>query len=265
MSPIIKHANPTPGHKFGWNPSRPDHRDIVFTAPRAVKATLPPKVDLRSKCPPVLDQGELGSCTANAIANAHLFAQVSESYPSPFPPSRLFIYWNERNLEGTVLSDSGAAIRDGFKVINKLGACHETQWPYDISQFKKRPAARCFQDALKYLAISYFAVPQTESMLKACLASGFPFVFGFSVYESFESALVAKTGKANLPGPNESSLGGHAVLCVGYDNTTGRFLIQNSWGSGWGAGGYFTLPYAYLLNSGLASDFWTVRRVAAPK
>lgn len=97
--------------------------------------------------------------------------------------------------------------------------------------------------------------------MKGCLASGYPFVFGFSVYESFESQAVAQTGIVPMPSPNEQLLGGHAVLAVGYDDEQGRFIVRNSWGKDWGMEGYFTIKYDYLLNDNLADDFWTIRRV----
>ena len=114
---------------YGWVPDLPDARDYMYAAPLQVLTGLPPKVDLRPQCPPVLDQGALGSCTANAIANAHLFDQRKQKAKQPFLPSRLFIYYNERVMEGTVHSDAGAMIRDGIKSIAKQGTCAEKQWP----------------------------------------------------------------------------------------------------------------------------------------
>src|SRR2546430_400903 len=116
--------------RYGWVPDLPDHRDHMYSAPTHVLKALPPKVDLRPNCPPVLNQGQLGSCTANAIANAHRFDQIKLGRKDHFLPSRLFIYYNERAMEGTIDSDAGAMIRDGIKSIAKLGACPETLWPY---------------------------------------------------------------------------------------------------------------------------------------
>ncbi len=247
--------------RYGWVPDLPDHRDVLFAAAPAIVAKLPAKVDLRPACPPVIDQGELGSCTGNAIANAHLFDQMKQKSAKPFLPSRLFIYYNERVIEGTVGSDSGAQIRDGIKTIAKQGACPETMWPYDIKKFTRKPAANCFKVALDNQAISYQRVLQSAAQMKGCLAGGYPIVIGFTVYESFESATVAKTGNAPMPSPGEKVVGGHCVLVVGYDDATQRFLCMNSWSTKWGQKGYFTIPYAYLTDSDLAADFWTVRVV----
>jgi C1A family cysteine protease len=178
-----------------------------------------------------------------------------------FTPSRLFIYYNERVMEGTVDSDSGAQIRDGVKSVNQQGAPPETDWEYDITKFRDKPPQQAYDDATQHQAILYQRLTQSLGQLKGCLASGFPFVFGFVVYEGFESQEVASTGEAQLPQTGERQLGGHAVLAVGYDEDQQRFIIRNSWGPSWGMQGYFTLPYPYLLQDTLSSDFWTIRSV----
>ena len=178
-----------------------------------------------------------------------------------FVPSRLFIYYNERSIEGTVASDSGAQIRDGIKSVSAQGACHEALWPYDTSKFTKKPPKTCYTDGAKNKAVSYQRVVRDPAQMKGCLASGYPFVFGFTVYESFESQAMAKSGHATMPASGEKELGGHAVMAVGYDDASQWFVVRNSWGTTWGMGGYFTLPYSYLTQRGLSSDFWTIRLV----
>lgn len=245
--------------KYGWKPQLPDQRDHIFSAAPHIVSALPPSVDLRPLCPPVLDQGQLGSCTANAIASAHRFDQMLQKDKGIFAPARLFIYYNERAAEGTIRSDSGAAIRDGIKSIASLGVCDEALVPYNINTFTKKPVAAAYKAALKHRSVNYQAVPQTLDQIRACLVNR-PFVFGFTVYESFESAEVAKTGIVPMPAPHEKTLGGHAVLCVGYDDASQRFTVMNSWGTGWAQQGFFTIPYAYLAGK-LASDFWVVQTV----
>lgn len=247
---------------YGWIPDLPDHRDHLYAAPARVLGALPTSVDLRPQCPAVYDQGQLGSCTANAIGAAIQFDRMKQNI-SDFTPSRLFVYYNERVIEGTVESDSGAQIRDGIKSVADRGAGPESGWPYDITKFAQKPPASAYEDALKDRAVSYQRVVRTLSQMKGCLASGFPFVFGFAVYESFESQQVADTGHAPMPAHGDAQIGGHAVMAVGYEDANQWFVIRNSWGSGWGMQGYFTLPYAYLTEAGLSSDFWTIRLISA--
>jgi len=257
--------------KFGWVPDLPDARDHLYAAPLRALGALPAKVDLRKQLPKTIyDQGQLGSCTGNAIACAFQFDRMKQKCPNAqnLTPSRLFIYFNERTMEDSVNEDSGAQIRDGIKSVVKLGVCFEegaNSWPYDIKKFTKRPPAPCFKAALANQATQYSRLVSTLSQLKGCLASGYPFVFGFSVYEGFEGPAVAKTGELSMPGPKEKMLGGHAVLGVGYDDKRQRFLIRNSWGSGWGMKGYFTMPYQYLTDTNLSDDFWTIRMVEGPE
>jgi C1A family cysteine protease len=247
------------GH-YGWMPDVPDHRDLVYAAARIT--TLPPSVDLRPGCPPVYDQGQLGSCTANAIAAAIQFEQMRQKEPKPFAPSRLFIYYNERVMERSVGQDAGAQIRDGMKSVNHVGACPETDWPYVITKFAQKPSTRAFKDAPLGKALSYQRVVQTLDQMKGCLASGLPIVLGISVYESFESQQVAKSGIVPMPANSEKLLGGHAILAVGYNVAEQRFVMRNSWGTSWGMQGYFTIPYAYLTDSNLCDDLWMIQMVA---
>ncbi len=244
---------------YGWVPDLPDHRDLMYSAVRAVPAVLPPSADLRPLCPPVEDQGNLGSCTGNALVGALEFLEKKDGVHFE-DLSRLFIYYNERVIEHTVKSDSGAQIRDGIKTLAKQGVCSETKWPYRISKFATKPTAACYKQALKHVIASYDRILTLDEM-RACLAGGFPFAFGFTVYEGFESQQVAQNGVVQMPQPGERVVGGHAVLGVGYNDADRRFIVRNSWGTGWGIEGYFTIPYDYLADRNLSDDFWTIRRI----
>jgi len=246
---------------YGWSPDLPDRRDQIYAAPLAQLGPLPQNVDMRAQCPAVFDQGQLGSCTANAIGGALEFDQMRQHEPSPFVPSRLFIYYNERAMEGTIGEDSGAQIRDGIKSVSKQGAPHEKLWPYTISKFRIKPSATAYADAARHPAVLYQRVVRDLQQMRGCLASGYPFVFGFTVYESFESAEVAKTGRLDMPSPTERVVGGHAVMAVGYDTPSQRFIVRNSWGASWGMKGYFTIPFEYLTDGNLSDDFWTIKLV----
>jgi C1A family cysteine protease len=258
---------------YGWIPDLPDHRDFVFAASRSILARLPKKIDLTDQCPAVYDQGEIGSCTANAIGGAIEFDQMKQRLRDIFIPSRLFVYYNERAMENTVEEDAGAMIRDGVKSVAKEGVCPEKMWPYDPTPFPpnprlaKKPSALCYKEASKHTAVRYQRISRNLSQMKGCLAAGYPFVLGFTVYESFESDDVARTGLMPMPSRKEHVLGGHAVLAVGYDDKQSRFRVRNSWGTSWGLAGYFTMPYAYLLDGNLSDDFWKITLVSgsAPK
>jgi hypothetical protein len=219
-----------------------------------------------------------GNCTANAIGADVEFNQIKEKAVRIWRPSRLFIYYNERAMEGDVSQDAGAQIRDGIKSVAKQGVCPEGLWPYSDDttgpdpKFAQKPTQDCYDNAAKHLASSYEAVAQDIGDIKACLASGYPVVFGFTVYTAFESQQVASSGILAMPGSTEQVIGGHAVLCVGYDDSktvqnpdgttsTGMVLVRNSWGAGWGEAGYFWMPYDYITNANLASDLWTIRYV----
>ena len=244
---------------YGWIPDLPDQRDHLYARVHAVPRKLPEKVDLRAQCPAIENQGQLGSCTANALAGALEFLERKQQQPV-VDLSRLFIFYNERVIEHSLKRDSGAMLRDGIKTLAKQGACAEKSWPYVIKKFATKPTAMCYTQAKLHTISSYQRLSTTQEM-RACLAAGFPFVFGFTAYASFESAATARTGTVSLPKPRERAIGGHAVCAVGYDDTVQRFIVRNSWGAEWGKKGYCTMPYAYLADRNLSDDFWTMRKL----
>ena len=248
--------------KYGWIKDKEDIRDKKYSAICPVKVSLPPKIDLRPACPPVYNQGSLGSCSANAIGAAFQYEQIIQNDKNNFIPSRLFIYYNERVMENSVNSDDGAMIRDGLKSVANQGVCPETEWPYVISKFAKQPPKQCYTDALDNQVESYHSLDCDINQMKQCLADGYPFVFGATIIENFENDEVTKTGI--IPMPSGNQVGGHALMCVGYSDEDGVFIVRNSWGSSWGMSGYCTFPYDYLTNPDLCSDFWTIRMVEIP-
>lgn len=241
--------------KFGWRPDKPDHRDKICSL-RAKKG-VSKNIDLRETgwLPPVYDQGQTGSCTGNAIAAAVEYGMKAQS-KHDFVPSRLFIYYNERVMEGTVESDAGAEIRDGIKVVASLGAPPESIWPFDPSQLLIKPSDQAFAEAKKQIIKQYSRVPVKLANMQNVLSHKIPIVFGMTIYESFESDVVASNGLVPMPHQSENTVGGHAMLIVGSNDT--HFIVRNSWGEGWGDKGYCYIPHEYLTNENLADDFWAV-------
>jgi len=251
-------------HGLGWIPDTPDQRDITYKPGLKVTRTIPKKVDLRDQMPPIYDQGQLGSCTAQALAAAFDFNRQKQGVPF-MDPSRLFIYWNERELEGTVDVDAGAQLRTGVKVLVRFGTPDEETWPYAVKKFAKKPSAAAYEEAERNQTLTYQRIlcsaDGTCSDMFSCLNEGFPFVTGFTVYESFESAHATKTGMIPLPKKDEQPLGGHAIVVVGYDMAKEHFICRNSWGKDWGDDGYCYMPFTYLQRADLAGDQWTLRSV----
>jgi C1A family cysteine protease len=246
---------------FGWVPELPDVRDHHFSDGRRqlglmAGPALPQRVDLREGPNggrlKVRDQGSLGSCTGFAICGMVNYLHPNELH------SPLFTYYVEREMRGWIKEDSGAYIRDGIKSMRSHGAAPEKAWPYVIKRFKWKPTKAATAAAQLDLVGSYARLDSLLDM-QTCLAQGFPFVFGFTVYNSFMHRDVARTGVAQMPLDGEAPIGGHAVMAVGYDQTTQRFLVQNSWGAGWGQRGFFTLPFRYVGDPDLTDDIWTVR------
>lgn len=229
----------------------PDGRDFKLHYEPHTSVRLPSTVDLRAKCPPVFDQGDLGSCTANAGVGARMYQSVSTML------SRLDLYYCERVLEGTINQDSGASIRDICKVLNKWGVCEESFYPYDITKFTQPPSPAAACNAFKYIINVYHSLSTLDDIKNYLAFNQKPIIMGMDVYTSFESDKVAKTGSVPMPKKNEQMLGGHAVLIVGYSNTKKKLIVRNSWGTNWGMEGYFYLPYDYV-SKGLAYDFWVI-------
>lgn len=246
--------------KYGWKKDPTDIRDRMlkaYVSPR--KAPLPEAVDLRPGMPPVLDQGYEGSCVWNAMVSALMYVQKKNKTLL----SRQFGYFVTRAKEGTCTFDCGCIIRNAMWVARTLGVCHEETWPYLPANLYKMPSYKAFKEAKNHQAIQYFRVDWTNpAEVQGCLADGYPIVFGTSLYSSFET--VDGSGLVPVPSPGtEKELGGHAMLLCGYRNKDGKlqYLVRNSWGEGWGVGGYCWMPEEIIDSEELSDDFWTIRSV----
>jgi C1A family cysteine protease len=279
-------------HGMGWLPDYPDIRDYTFASKellnkkeihelvsptglgKAGSTTLPSSVDLRRWCPPIEDQGELGSCTANAGVGMVEYYE-KKAFGKHIDASRLFLYKATRNL-AELQGDSGAFIRSTMGALVLFGVPPEKYWPYTdkAPEFDKEPNAFCYSFAENYKGIKYFrhdsqGLSETAILdsVRKSLAASVPAMFGFTVYSSIDQA--GRTGKIPFPCSNERVAGGHAIVAMGYDDkleirnadsdvrTKGALLIRNSWGESWGDGGYGWLPYDYLLKE-LTADFWSM-------
>jgi C1A family cysteine protease len=264
---------------LGWQRDLPDMRDYTAEheeirailgrsrALRAGRARLSASVDLRQWCPPVENQGSLGSCTAQAGVGLIEYLE-RRAFGKHLDASRLFLYKVTRNLlEWT--GDTGAFLRTTMGAMVLFGVPPERYWPYVISSFDDEPLQFCYAFAQNFKANKYYRLdpPGTSASellnrVRRFIAAGYPSMFGFTVYSSMPGSGDGK-GEIPYPEPGDSVRGGHAVVAVGYDDgkrigsRRGALLIRNSWGTGWGENGYGWLPYAYV-ESGLAVDFWTL-------
>jgi C1A family cysteine protease len=253
--------------KFGWKKQPEDARDYKFSATFGAKfkPSLPAKCDIRNSISvkmPIHDQGSLSSCTANAMTSAYHFDEIKQHNKLTIDPSRLFVYYNARVLDGNVSEDCGATLRNTAKTVAKTGICNEVYWPYIESKFSTKPPNDCYTEAKKCLVTKYYALNANVSEIKQALCLGIPIVFGIQVYSSFYNAEI--TGIVPNPDVNKEVVqGGHALKIVAYDdslyNGKGGFCVENSWGS-WGMGGYLYISYEYVISKG--SDFWAIQSVS---
>lgn len=245
---------------YGWVKDKPDELDYtLYPFGMGGRVAAMPNRFILSGLPPIQNQGNLGSCTAQATGSIHHYLQMKQKDPSVFQPSRLFLYYVTRMLEGTVNYDSGAQIRNSVKAAVKYGICTASMWPYNIKSFKTEPPRGCWTEAEKNQAVVYARVGQNLDDLKGCIYQGFPITFGFIVYSSFN--YIGNDGMMPMPRRNDTRDGGHAIYAVGWDDDKQAFIIVNSWGSNWGNRGLFYMPYEFALDPRQASDFWTIREV----
>ncbi|MGA2504186.1 MAG: C1 family peptidase [Anaerolineales bacterium] len=243
----------------GWLKDKPDPRDVSFAPPPEVIAAKRDEVDLRAKCPPIYDQKRLGYCFSFATLSVVEFDRMAQGLPD-FQSSALFLGYNVHVMEHTVGEDAGGSIRDSIKSLARMGDCQSAQWPYDVEKYSIKPPKRCYRSALKYKIVAYHRIGNDRinpiDLMEACLSLGKIIVFGIKVFPSFP--MKTKTGAIPMPQPGEMDEGGHAINLVGYKHSAKFGRIRNEWNTTWGDAGYGTIPYDYLEDPALSSDFWTI-------
>lgn len=285
------------GLGMGWLPDYPDFRDYTIEkdtvsgklksfgqrpitkmlgevgVTKTVSTTTPDKHDVKQWCPPIENQLNLGSCTANAGVGLVEYFE-NRAFGRHTDASRLFLYKVTRNLLGWT-GDRGAYLRTTMAAMALFGVPPEQYWEYIVQDFDVEPTAFCYAFAQSYQAITYYRLDPSGTprdlllnRIKLYLRAGLPSMFGFTVYSSYTQA--NSTGEIPFPAPGENRVGGHAVVAVGYDDkkkiknanpgaseTEGALMIRNSWGTGWGENGYGWLPYDFILRY-QAIDWWSL-------
>ncbi|MBW4471815.1 MAG: C1 family peptidase [Stenomitos rutilans HA7619-LM2] len=242
-----------------YRPDKKNPNDKTYKSSRSTD-DLPAKVDLRPYMTPVENQGNSNSCTANAMAGAYEYL-AKRVRGSAHDVSRLFIYYNARDLDGAPDSDEGTYLRSCIKVLKKYGTCAEATWPFDLHRIFEPPHENAYEEATNFLIEDAYRVDVNLDAMRQCLADGYPFTFGLDLFSSFQKA--GSKGLVPTPDPdNEKHDGGHAMLCVGYSDEDKVFIVRNSWGEGWGDRGYCYIPYDYMTNPDLNGDLWAIRHVA---
>jgi C1A family cysteine protease len=240
---------------YNLKPQKEDKRDYIYEPHILEVPSTHFLSDVQMVSCPILDQGNLGSCVSNA--GYALFYILSKRKISL---SRLQLYMTSRAIDkSSLVEDSGATIRGCMKAVSKYGLCNEKIWSYDILNFDKLSPSEAFRNLYKLTNFIYTFIKQDLKSIKQVLASGKPVLIGILIYSSFESINATNYGIISIPDiNNETLLGGHAILLVGYDDKTKVFKFQNSWGVGWGDKGYGYIPYDYVLDNNLAFDLCTV-------
>ena len=224
-----------------------------------LKGLIVPNVsNLKYRMPPVLDQGSLGTCVANATSNCLRFHMKDQV----FQPSRLYIHYNTIvNVEKQAAkkaSNSGVTLEDAMTSLSQYKYCNERIWPYYWWRARTVPSQKAYIDSSARKGITFSRVAQDLSALKEVLQTE-PLIICFDIYPSFKYFTTYMTGYVPMPRSNEKSTSSHCVLLCGYNDDDKLFTVQNSWGIFSGDTGFYYMPYDYILNPDHAWGFLTLK------
>ncbi|MCB1193581.1 MAG: peptidase C1 [Leptospiraceae bacterium] len=260
---VIKRADGSERKISGYMYAAPGGDRKKYASGKYGEEKLPPKVDLRHYMTNVENQGELNSCVANAVAGAYEYLVKKHKGIDQYDVSRLFIYYNARQLDNMENEDAGSFIASAIESLKEHGACSEDTWPYDPELVNEEPEEDAYVEAAEFLVEDVEWIPTDLFSWKHSLAEGYPIIFGISLFESFDYQ--RKKGLVPMPTEKETSReshGGHAMLCVGYSDPDKLFIVRNSWGNDWGDNGYCYIPYNYLINEKFnGGDSWIIRQL----
>lgn len=251
-----------PAHRLtGWIQDTAGIADPSIARLRLSAGTIAAQSDLRAQMPPVYDQGQVGSCTGNGIAAILDYARRKQNSRLRWcSPSRLFIYFEERRIEGTINEDAGAMIRTGIDVITDTGVCRESRWPYIERNWPVKPSARAYADACNYQALHGYKCDNGDARsIRLALSNGYPVVFGSLLYSGIDR-VDRWHPTLEMPRKGESPAGGHCMVIVGHNDTTRTYIVRNSWGIRWCLDGHFYVPYDYIHSRRLTGDCWVIDR-----
>lgn len=248
------------GRKTGWAPPpemEAKRRQEEHPYEAEPHLEMPPIVDLRPHMPPIYDQGDLNSCTSNAVGGMIQYLRAKQGM-NAFLPSRQYLYWYQRLADNTQNQNIGCSVYSAINVAQTMGYCPENYFPYNPN-WQLAPPPPADQEAHHH-QVGPHRAPASFEELKLALANGFPVAFGFYFFNSFYAAdLNNGLVPMNFVGPVQK----HAALVVGYSDAAQTVTVRNSWGVArngrpCGDQGYYYMPYQYISDGQLCSEFWTL-------
>jgi len=254
-------TTPVKRYPLGWKGDPPGRKVTPFATHPGFRAMrIAPASDLTGLMPKIWDQQTIGSCVGNGVARAISFAHSKQfnHRAGCIEPSRLFLYYIARAKQGWENEDSGCYIIDCVGEAGRIGATPECQWPYDVRKVFVKPPAKAYQAASKRQVVKAYKVDNTdERSIRVALSNGYPVIFGSMVYSAIET-LGYNNWILPMPRKGERPLGGHCMVISGHNDSEKLYLIDNSWGIGWGRNGRGKFPYEYIHRGDITEDCWVI-------